>query len=336
MRPAFSKPARGLDRGGRDLIKSNQNFHETGVQQMDFLTRRNFIRGAFAAGTAAFMPPIFAAAAGAKTGRILFGACLSKKKDVALMKSIGYDFCEGGVSDMVNPDKNGDWWKKKRDEIRALPLPVRSLVGFIPGRFRLTGEGLDHEKPLAYAEKAVRRAAEIGVKYIVLGSGAARNVPGKNPGKDKIEKGMEEFTDFCRKVAKRIEGIDGVTVVIEPLRRKECNIVNFVDEGRKIVEAVDSPKVRLLADIFHMMSGEDKAESIVKAGSMIKHCHVAEYSTRSFPGDRPGENRRLKPYFDALKKIGYTGGVSCECNWGKAGATAVKLETTLKTMKGLA
>ena len=24
---------------------------------------------------------------------------------------------------------------------------------------------------------------------------------------------------------------------------------------------------------------------------------------------------RLRPYFDALKKIGYSGGISCECGW---------------------
>ena len=42
-----------------------------------------------------------------------------------------------------------------------------------------------------------------------------------------------------------------------------------------------------------------------------------------------------KPYFDALKAIGYTGGVSCECAWGEKGDLAKNLEKALITMKGL-
>ena len=57
--------------------------------------------------------------------------------------------------------------------------------------------------------------------------------------------------------------------------------------------------------------------------------------TRQFPGSDPETVCRLRPYFDALRDIGYTGGVSCECGWGKAEDLAKNLETALKTMKGL-
>jgi len=300
-------------------------------------TRRSFIESVFATGAAALAPRFAfgAGAADAESSRILLGACFIKPDIVKTMKSIGFDFCEGGVSEAVNPDKDGDWWKKKRDEIGSLALPVRSLVGFIPGRFRLTGPGADHSRALDYAEKAVRRASELGVKYIVLGSGAARKVPGKKPSKSEIEKGVAQFTDFCRSVAKRMEGIDGVTIVIEPLRARETNIVNYVSQGREIVEAVASDRIQLLADIFHMMEGKDGAENIVRAGAMIKHCHIAEYSTRSYLGDHAEHVARLEPYIAALKSIGYKGGVSCECSWRKKPDIAKQLETSFKTLKGM-
>ena len=43
----------------------------------------------------------------------------------------------------------------------------------------------------------------------------------------------------------------------------------------------------------------------------------------------------MRPYFAALKDIGYTGGVSCECGWGAKGDLAKNLEIALKTMKSL-
>ena len=124
-------------------------------------------------------------------------------------------------------------------------------------------------------------------------------------------------------------------VVIEPLRAKESNIVNFVWQGKKIVDEVNSPRLRLLADIYHMMMGDEKADSIVKAGPILKHCHIADFDTRMFPGHDPKKAYILKPYFDALKAIGYDGGVSCECGWGGKGEFAKNAKTAIETMKGL-
>jgi sugar phosphate isomerase/epimerase len=298
------------------------------------ITRRGFLEGVFASGAVALTPHLtFAEKTSA--ARILFGACLTQKDVVAKMKAVGFDFCEGGVANIVDPTKNDEWWKKKRDEILSLPLPVRSLSGFIPSKFRLTGPKTTQSKALDYAIKAVRRASEVGVKYIVLGSGGARKVPGKNPSSDDLKKGVVQFTGFCRQLAKRMEGIDNLQIVIEPLRAKETNIVNFVEEGQKIVEAVNSPKIQLLADFYHMMEGKESAESIVRAGSMIKHCHIAEYSTRKYPGNNDAANHHLKQYLQSLKTIGYTGGVSCECGWTKKLDMTVQLEKALKTMKGM-
>ena len=84
-----------------------------------------------------------------------------------------------------------------------------------------------------------------------------------------------------------------------------------------------------------MMMGRESAESIIKAGPLLKHCHVASYETRKFPGSDPKTVERLKPYFDALKAIGYTGGVSCECGWGKEADFAKELEIALKTLRSL-
>ncbi len=272
---------------------------------------------------------------GADKGRILFGACRGIG-DTKLMKDIGYDFFESGVAGMFVPDKDDEAWKKQKDAILGAALPLRSCNGFLPGKFRLTGPEASFEEPLAYAEKACRRADEVGVKTIVFGSGGARNVPGDFCSKErpKLQEGRDQFRDFCVQLAARIADCK-VTVVIEPLCPNESNIINYVWQGLKVVEEVNSPRIQQLADIYHMIMGLEDAESILKAGARLKHCHIAERKTRTAPGLK-GDGSEFVPYFAALKQIGYTGGVSCECGWGDKKDFATNLANALALMKKLA
>ena len=285
------------------------------------LNRREFI-GLAAAG-AAF------AGLGAQKGRILFGACRGFG-DAPLMKELGYDFIEGGVAHALQPDKSDEEWKRRRDEVRALPIPLRSCNGFLPGKFRLTGEKASFDKPLKYAEKACRRADEVGLKTIVFGSGGARNAPKGFP----KEKAVEQFVDFCKRLAGRIADCK-VCVVLEPLQPKEANYLNFVREGRELCERIGSPRIRLLADIFHMLQGGEGAQSIEQTTpELLRHCHIAEKGPRTAPG-LSSDGSQFAPYFAALKKIGYEGGVSCECGWGKKEDLRANLEKALAVMRRL-
>lgn len=300
------------------------------------MNRREFIMAsAAAAGFAG------CATKGAKSadGRILFGVC-RPFGDAPLLKSVGFDFLERDVGSSLMPTKSGDDWKRQRDVIANLAVPLRSCNGFIPGKFRLTGPAADMAPALDYAEIAVRRAEEVGVKTIVFGSGGARNVPGdylakKRADQPDVEKGARQYTEFCRALCKRVSDLKSVTVVIEPLRPNESNIVNFVWQGVQICNDVASPRLQMLADFFHMMMGRETADSVRLAGSMLKHCHIAEHTSRAFPGNDPALNGHYKAYFDALRDIGYTGGVSCECGWGKKEDLAKNLETALATLRSL-
>ena len=271
--------------------------------------------------------------------RILFGAC-RPFADAKLMKSIGYDFIEYAAAMTFIPTKGEEEWKRQKEMLLSLPLPVRSCNGFIPGTFRLTGPNADFAPALDYAETILRRADEVGTKTIVFGSGGARNVPGDFCSKNRkehpnLEEGTAQYTEFCRQLCKRTADLKDVSMVIEPLRPNESNIINFVWQGVQICKDVNSPRLNQLADIFHMMMGRECAQSIVEAGSLLKHCHIADYKTRQFPGFDPQYTERLRPYFQALHKIGYTGGVSCECGWGEKGDLAKNLETALKVMSSL-
>ena len=272
--------------------------------------------------------------------RILFGVCTSDFADAANLADLGYDYFEMSVGEAMQPDLPDAEWKARKEQILAAPLPVRACNGFLPGRFRLTGPEADHAPALDYAERACRRADEIGCPYIVFGSGGARNVPcvfGPEATRSyDIEGGRDQFADFCGRLAERIADC-AVTVVIEPLRPGESNIVQYVWQGLQIVEEIGSPRIRQLADVYHMMRGREPAESLVKAGGRLLHCHIATSKGRLYPGAYdPGE---FAPYFDALKAIGYAGGISCECGWSRPDAPLPRKEafaTALRTLRGLA
>ena len=170
----------------------------------------------------------------------------------------------------------------------------------------------------------------MGLKTIVFGSGGARNAPKGFP----KEKAVEQFVDFCKRLVGRIADCK-VCVVLEPLQPKEANYLNFVREGRELCERIGSPRIRLLADIFHMLQGGEGAQSIEQTTpDLLRHCHIAEKGPRTAPG-LSSDGSQFAPYFDALKKIGYEGGVSCECGWGKKEDLRANLEKALAVMRRL-
>ena len=256
------------------------------------------------------------------------------------MKSLGYDFIEYAVAPSLIPEEGAEAWKRQREQILALPLPLRSCNGFLPGKFRLAGKKNDQAAALEYAVTACRRADEVGVKTIVFGSSGARNVPcvfgegGKHEWTAgvSVNEGRDQFIEFVRRLSGRISDCK-VEVVIEPLNPNESNIVQYVWQGSQICRDVQSPRIRQLADFYHMMLGREPASSIDDAGALLRHCHVSKFD-RYPPDETPAEIERLRPYFEALKRIGYTGGVSCECRWQEKDL-ARSLETALKVLKTL-
>jgi len=169
------------------------------------------------------------------------------------------------------------------------------------------GEETHHDAILQRTELALKRAKEVGSTNIVFGSGGSRRIP---DGFDR-ERAKLQHIELSKKMAPIAEKY-GITISIEPLNRSETNFVNSLAEGAEIVEAVNNPWFRLLADIYHMKKDGEGPEQIRKYGKLIVHCHIAEKENRTAPGV---EGDDFRPYFKALKKIKYKNGLSLECRW---------------------
>lgn len=275
-------------------------------------TRRHFLQTSLA-GAAGLLAvramPAHAAGEKADTETPRWGVCQALAM-AGKVKEAGFDFIEGGVGSLLAPASPDAEFNAILPEIRKAPLPVRSCNGFIPAELRLTGPQTKTEQAVAYAQTALERAKKAGIGYIVLGSGKARAIPeGFDP-----KKGREQFVTFCRRIG-AIATANRVTIVLEPLNRKETNFFNSVAEGVDLVNEISEPSVQLLADLYHMLQENESPDSIRKAGTRLRHCHLAEKARRTPPGV---EGEDFKPFFRALKDIHYAGGISIEASlWSK-------------------
>jgi len=234
------------------------------------------------------------------------GVCTSVS-NADMLAAQGYNYIEESVGRFLVPDKSEEVFNEMLLQTQNAAIPVKACNSFIPGSLKSVGPDAVHPKILKFMETAFRRAQKAGVEYIVFGSGGSRAVP-EGFSKDEA---LRQFTDLCSKMAP-IAGKYNVVVVLEPLNKKECNLINSVVEGGVIVEEVNHPNFRLLADIYHMLMDGEGPESIEKYGHLIHHTHIAEKEGRAAPGT---QNEDFTAYFKALKNVGYEGMMSIECRW---------------------
>jgi sugar phosphate isomerase/epimerase len=111
-------------------------------------------------------------------------------------------------------------------------------------------------------------------------------------------------------------GAGKAALFLEPLNRYEAYFLNRVEQAVEICRAVDHPRVKLLADFFHMNIEERNfSDPLRRAGDLLGMVHIAD-NNRLQPGHGCLDYR---PGFAALKAIGYAGYISIEC-WSAAGA----------------
>lgn len=218
-----------------------------------------------------------------------------------------YDYIELPTS-ALSPLEEDEAFAPRMEMLKALSLPVRALNVFIPREIKLVGEAVDRDLIERYVNTAIRRAGALGVETIVFGSGGARQVPEGFP-REKAWAQLVDFLHLCAEQAREY----GITLAIEPLNKKESNILNTYLEGVALAREVDLPEVRVLADLYHFMEDGEPLEDIAQAPEWLCHVHVAD-SDRRHPGTGIYP---LPELFALLRQVGYQGKVSVECRWGE-------------------
>jgi len=237
---------------------------------------------------------------------IAIGICTSPEQAAKLAR--GYDYLELSVSSVLTPLEDDSSFANKSAALQALQPPVRAFNLFVPAELKVVGESVDWERVEIYVERALRRAAKVGAEKVVFGSGGSRAAP---PGFSRAV-AWDQLIRFLRICADQA-ALQSIAIAIEPLNRRECNIINSYAEGVRLARDVDRPEIRVLADIYHFMMDNEPLDHISDEPDWLAHVHLAD-SGRLYPGSGSYPLERL---FDILRDVGYPGGASVECRWGE-------------------
>jgi D-psicose/D-tagatose/L-ribulose 3-epimerase len=214
----------------------------------------------------------------------------------------GFDYVELPLAQMV--DLNDKEFSSLKEKVGSSGLKCEACNNFFPASIRLTGNTVDYGKIEEYLVKALGRAAQLGVKVIVLGSPKSKNVPEGYP----MNKAWSQLVELLKTIDPLVR-TRGITIVIEPLCKLESNIINTAAEGLQLVKAVDRENIKLLIDYYHLVMEKEDPEIILDAGSYIKHIHFANPAGRVYPAEKVDG---YVLFMDLLKRIGYEGRISVE------------------------
>ena len=215
------------------------------------------------------------------------------------------DFIEDHAQNLLCRHEHETDFDAERKRLGELDIPVKAVNGFLPKEVKAIGPDADIDKLHAYAELLFSRAAKYGVKLLVFGSAKSRQ----------IQEGMsrtaafDQMTQLLKELAEKAAAHD-LTIVLEPLSKKQCNFINSLEEGAEIVERVNHANVRLMADFYHMLTSGEDAVELLRFANLLAHIHVAETPDRGFPGPQA---HLFQPYLCALKESNYTGDLCLQC-----------------------
>lgn len=234
---------------------------------------------------------------------IRFGVCakLDKIQDVI---DAGYDYFESEFRELVTMSEED--FQKLFKTVNDNKFYAESYNNFFPASMRLTGEDVDFDAITTHCEKGMERAAALGGKVTVIGSGGARNVP---EGFD-METARNQFVKVLG-IAGDVAAKYGITIVIEPLNAGETNLINTVQEGIDICKKVNKPNVKALADFYHIYKSGETLDAVINGGDMLGHLHIARANDdRDMPYEE--DIPKVEEWAKAVEESGYQGRLSLE------------------------
>ncbi len=250
---------------------------------------------------------------------VRFGCCVGAEPLVeglehglAAAQRAGYDYGElrlRSLSELSDED-----FDVVRRIVEEAPIGVLSYNIFFPSTIPVTGPQVSVKDVEDYLKRSLTRAHQLGGRCVVFGSGGSRNVP-EGFDRHRAREQIDELLKRCEEHA----GPREIMIAIEPLNRKESNIINTVAEALEIAERLNLPHIKVLADCYHMFQERESYDIIQKAKDWLAHVHIAD-GDRHFPGHSPGGGLDFAAFFDALKKSGYDGLISTEAKFDDFGS----------------
>ncbi|WJH32347.1 sugar phosphate isomerase/epimerase [Paenibacillus sp. CC-CFT747] len=145
----------------------------------------------------------------------------------------------------------------------------------------------------------------------MLGGGKVRSVPDGFP----KEEGVEQLARFLAS-AEEAAAKEELLLALEPLNRKETNVVKRLEDAVELAARLYLPHVRVAADSYHMLIEREEADMLEEAADLglLAYVHIADRD-RHFPGQPVERGVDYWAFFRTLKGAGYEGRICLECGY---------------------
>ncbi len=209
--------------------------------------------------------------------------------------------------------------KRIMDQEHLLCPGLHSFLKAPAGLHLTTPDAAIRKNSWDYFARLIDLAADLTARPVmVFGSSKQRAaIDGATPAQA-IQRLTDGLSALAPHAAQR-----GVTVLVEPLAPKLCNVINTLEEAMGVVRAVNSPAVETMFDC-HNTAGEKKPlDALIREYlPHIRHVHLNEMD-----GRRPGSaNFPFESVLRTLKEAGYQGWLSVEVfDFKPDGQTVAKL-----------
>jgi len=219
-----------------------------------------------------------------------------------LADQLGYD----GVEVHVRRPSEID-----RDELKKLADQYDLGIPTIGTGMAATQEGLTFADPDPdIRRRAVGRIKEqIALARQLESAVTIGSVNGRLGSDDQQRPFRREAALSCLQGCSNVAADAGVTLLLEPLNRYECDYLNTLEEGMAVIREIGCSSLKLLGDTFHMNIEEvDMMASLRRATTALGHIHLAD-SNRQPPGYGHLDVRGV---LQVLQDVGYQGYLSFE------------------------
>jgi sugar phosphate isomerase/epimerase len=287
------------------------------------MNRRSFLSRNCAALGAAALPfaDRWLTPAGAAGTRFRYAICneMFEKQDFAkscrAMKAAGYSgieiapFTLADHLDELSPARR----RELRDIIRSEGLEFAGLHWLLitPKWLHVTTSDQSiRRKSWDYMPKLIDFCADLGKGIMVFGSPKQRGSQGNTPAEARrlLAQGLASVAQHA--------GERGVTILIEPLPKKDTDVVNTTDDAVRMVNEINHPGIQTMFDFHNTLDETEPLDALVRRYfKYIRHVHVNEMD-----GRHPGTGSfNFVPVFKTLAELRYPHWISLEIFEWKVG-----------------
>jgi len=190
------------------------------------------------------------------------------------------------------------WWDKDLEKMRTAQREWKLTPAGMCTRFFSLVDPAGHPDYLKGLEESIGAAKTLDCKNLISQCGQDTGLP-----RD-VQRGA--MIDCLKKAAPILEH-SGITLLLEPLNLIDHPgyYLTSAEEAVEVLEAVGSPNVKMLFDLYHQQITEgDLIRSVTRALPFIGHFHAAGNPGR---GELDSGELNYRNIFAAIREMGFDG-----------------------------